>query len=171
MAFPLAAAIGVGISLFDQAQGAANNRAQARLSMDFIDQEIDALNDNREALEDFRQARKEFVSNINRGQFSSLLDSVGIKDTTIAAEQEIGIAKSGLASSGFDNVMERARSALGVQFKDSSRSLADQLSTSFLEIETDFFQKSADLDTRIRQLESERKVAKQQSKQKFLGIF
>lgn len=165
-------AIGIGTSLLEGALGAGAARKAARDTVTSIDKEIAALSDRRGKLRSAFTARRGLVRDQFGNQVHSLLDSVGNSFEDITSQQQSSQAQSGFAFSGsIDSRAQKGRDRITTQFDSQRESLFDNLQSSIVDLDVSEADELGRIDSRISALGSERKVADDQTKKRFLGVF
>lgn len=167
---PFAIAAG-GLSLIQGIQGAASARAQGRLTMQSIDEQMGSLYEQQDKLREAYEGQRGHVTDMYGNRVNLLTERVGRSLFEQGIEADLRLGKSGLAYSGSsERITKLERGRVTGQYKSEQLSMYDRMRSDIMSLNLKETQEVGGIDLQLTSLKGERRLAQEQAGQRFLGV-
>ena len=162
----------VGVGLLDSIQSSRANRKASQEQMKLIDQQIGASTEQISAIrEAFAQKEQRAIGRFGEN-LDTLLSRVSRKIESENMARENAFSKSGFATQGtIDTSMDLTKRDIKRNTRDETRQMSNSFSDNLIDLATNQREIISGIQTSIFDLQQQRKIAEQESKSRFLGIF
>tara|TARA_R100001082_G_scaffold42170_1_gene22453 strand:- start:13942 stop:14673 length:732 start_codon:yes stop_codon:yes gene_type:complete len=161
-----------GLSLYQGYKGTKSQRDQARDQMKLIDKQKTALDESEVKLAESVGAQRQLITQEAERELGQVSEVTGKKLQSVLEQTEKVSSKTGFAYSGqVEEIQDEATSDIRESFDYAEEGMMGQYGKALGEISGMYEEEKSRIKAERDRLESERKLAKTQSKRKFLGIF
>lgn len=163
---------GLGLNLLEGAFGAAATRKQGRIMYKSYGEQLNLLGKEENLISNAYTSRVETAKDIYGNKMTSLAERVGLQTKGLNRQFDYAAGKTNMAFSGtVDASRNLEMDKLTNQFKETRQNLMDTLGKELSELDIWRQSEQGRVASEEAGLRAQRKVAKMQSNQHFLGIF
>lgn len=162
----------LGLSVAEGIGGARSTRDSAKEAMKSIERQIDLIEKQKRYLQEASRARKSIARDKYGADVTSLVDRIGMSLEKSGDQFRHLAGRTGMSYSGtVERKGSQAREEAYEGFSNTIGGLSSQRRATEAELDMNLDEALNSLTMQINQLNQEKKLYKEQSKQKFLGIF